>query len=346
MKLRKKVIAELEKCYSVAPLAYNGEKYILVAAEKQDPCYLFDYDGNKVDTIWEQPGGVMSMVQVPNTNGCFLATHEFYSPNDSKNAKIVYVEPKEDGWAVKTLVPLPHVHRFDIIERNGVNYLIACTLKSGHEYKDDWTMPGKVYAAVLPEDLSGIDEEHPLQLEVIQENMLKNHGYYKITKDGLSHALISCESGVYDFLPPGDVKDGWTVSKLVEDPSSDAVLLDLDRDGEEELVTISPFHGENIYVYKKIDGKFKKVFSYDYAEFAHAIYGGNIQGKETVIIGHRKGTRDLQSITYDQEKRQFQVEVLDHDCGPANVYKFDDGEREFMVSTNREINQIAMYTFM
>ncbi len=55
--MEKKKIAELEKCYSIAPLIYQGKPHILVAAEKTDRCILFDAEGNEVATVWEEPGG-------------------------------------------------------------------------------------------------------------------------------------------------------------------------------------------------------------------------------------------------------------------------------------------------
>lgn len=136
-----------------------------------------------------------------------------------------------------------------------------------------------------------------------------------------------------------------SIEKLVDEPASDALLVDMDGDGEKELAMISPFHGENIYFYKKIDGKFNKVYTYDTADFAHAIYGGTLLGEPTVIIGHRKGARNLFAFTYNKQEAKYEVTVLDEDCGPANVFKFERNGEEVLVSTNREIDEVAMYTF-
>lgn len=345
MKAIKKVIGNLNKCYSIAPLSYEGKEYFLVAAEKQDPCYLFDLEGNKVDTVWEGPGGVMSMVQVPGSNGQFLATHKFYSPNDSKEAKIVIVTPKGKGnWEVQTLVEIPHVHRFDIVTRNGVNYLIACALKSGHEFKEDWSMPGKVYAAVLPEDLSVFNDENQLELTILKENMLKNHGYYKVEEDGVQTSVVSADCGVFQFIPP-ESKDGeWEIKTLITDATSDATLVDFDGDGEKELLALAPFHGEKIRIYKKVNGAYEKVYEYEKdAEFTHAIYGGTLLGKPAAVVGHRKGERNLIAFTYDEEAGAYKSEILDYDCGSANVYHYVKDGKDIIIGANREIDEIAMY---
>lgn len=64
-----------------------------------------------------------------------------------------------------------------------------------------------------------------------------------------------------------------------------------------------------------------------------------------MIIGHRKGERNLLLFTWEQEKGQYQVEILDRDCGLANVFKYERGTEEVLISTNREIDEVAMYTF-
>lgn len=343
--MKKMVMAELEKCYSVAPLHYQGKQHILVAAEKKDRCILFDADGKEKATVWEGPGGVMTMVQVPGTDGQFLATHKFYSPNDSKEAKIIIATPDGRGnWNIRTLTDLPFVHRFDILSNDEANYLIACTLKSGHEYKEDWSSPGKVYAAKLPDDLFCFDDANQLQLEAIKDGMLKNHGYYRIVEDGKESALICSDNGVFRFYPPETPEDKWQKEQLLDVPASDAVMADLDGDGKMELVVISPFHGDEVSVYKETDGRYEKVFKYpEKAEFLHAIWSGKLCGKTVVVLGHRKGARRLFVLLWTDGHYTFKT--IDDDCGPANVYGYNYEGRDILVATNREINQIAMYTF-
>ena len=78
-------------------------------------------------------------------------------------------------------------------------------------------------------------------------------------------------------------------------------------------------------------------------EFLHAIWSGKIEGKPVVMVGHRKGNRDL--LKFYWEDGAYHAEVIDHDCGPANAYGFHKGDKDYVIATNREINEIAMYEF-
>lgn len=345
MKIGKKVISNLVKCYAIAPLFYRGQKHFLVASEKDERCLLFDLEGNEVDTIWTTPGGVMCMVQVPGSDGQFLSTYQFYSPDDSKEARIVIVTPTNKGnWEVRTLVALPHIHRFDILQKNGVNYLVACTVKSGHDYAGDWSNPGKVYVAELPNDLSTFNQNHQLKLVVLKDQLFRNHGYYRIEKKGNATSLISADNGVFQLSPPERKGEAWDVEKLLNTPASDAVLVDMDGDGEEELAVLSPFHGNQICFYKKQEGQFVKVYEYKkQTDFLHAIYGGNIGGKPIVIIGHREGEKSLIAFSYNPESGTYQTQILDTGCGPANVYKYTREGKEVLIASNREVDEVAMY---
>ena len=97
MKATKNVIGQLEKCYVLATFRYDGADHILAAAEKKNPCYSFDLEGKLCDTLWEGPGGVMTVTQVPG-QPILMATQKFYSPNDSAAAKIDYYRRIDGVW--------------------------------------------------------------------------------------------------------------------------------------------------------------------------------------------------------------------------------------------------------
>ena len=343
LKVEKRVIANIEKCYAVCPIKIRGVQGFLIATEKEGGCYFFNLDGELIETIWSDFGGVMSLVPVPNQDGQFMATQEFYSPNDSKNARIVLATPLEDGWEIRTLAELPFVHRFDILSTPDDNFLLACTLKSDHNFKEDWTHPGKIFGCVLPADLS--DPAYTLDLKVLMDGLTRNHGFYRSSEDGLPFVLISTENGIFKVKPPSGTNSGWQIDKILDQPSSDATLVDLNGDGSMELVTFSPFHGDDLNIFHLDDGKYVLEYSFpEKLEFLHAIWSGTINEIPLVLIGHRKGNRDLFALTYDHTTKTYQRQVIDDDRGPANVTYLEAGGKQMIIATNRETDEVATYT--
>jgi hypothetical protein len=350
MKVTKKVISDLNKCYSIAPITVEGKPCFLVAAEKKDPCYLFSEDGEKLETVWTEPGGVMTMVQVPGVDGQFLATHKFYSPNDSLEAKIVIVTRRgKDDWEVRTLCNAPFVHRFGILNRGGTNYLIVCCLKTGHEYKNDWRFPGACFGAELPKDLSSYNEDNTLPLTLIMEGMLKNHGYSMTKHGGHDAALVGCEEGSFLFDPPAVKGGDWEVTQILDIPTSDSVLCDFDGDGKPELGVISPFHGNSLTIYHLDEhGNYVPQWKYGVpekeTEMLHATWADTILGKPSWIVGWRKGTKNTIIITWDAEAGDYKTEFIDQNTGCANAMHFVNSKgQDVVIGTNREIDEAALY---
>jgi len=343
MRVKKKIIANLKKAYCVAPLQYHGVPHILVASEKNHECLLFDRSGNQKDVVWSGPGGTMSMVQLPDSEGAFLATQRFYSPNDSKQSEIVLVTPKPGGgWQCDALIHIPHIHRFDILTRRTAHYLIVCTICSGRDYKDDWSYPGEVYVCQLPDEISGTTR---LTLSRLMTGLYKNHGYFRWEQNGESSAIVTANEGVFHIVPPESPNKNWETKQIVDIAASDVLMADLDNDGREEMVLFSPFHGDNLLVYKQIGHRWKIVYHHPLKmEFLHALCKGTIDGASCAIIGHRKGNAELILLRY--ENGCFTTQVIDNGFGPANVSFFTGKDDDFIVAANRETDQVALYTLL
>ena len=343
MKAEKKVIGSLNKCYACATYEYDGVNHLIVAAEKTDPCYSFTMDGKKADTLWEGPGGVMTLLQFHGREDVLLATQKFYSPNDSAQAKIVYYTKDENGWTCHVLCDLPFVHRFGIIENITGKYLVACTLKSAHAFKNDWTCPGRIWTAKLPESLLEFNEDHQLELTPLVSGLYKNHGFaVHENADGSSFAVVGTENGVYKVCPPELYGTECTAECLLETPASDVLYLDFDNDGERELLVLSPFHGDTLSVYKKINGAFEKVYEREEKmPFIHAIYGAYVNGRFVAFVGNRQEAKERIALEY--KDGSYQVSILDQGAGPANCMYYSDNGRDMLLAANRETDEIALY---
>ncbi len=338
MRVEKIATHHLEKCYSIASLQVEGVPHIVVAAEKVNRCLLFSAQGELVDTIWDEPGGTMTIVPLPDKSGRFLASQKMYSPNDALEAELVLVSRSGLGqWQVEPYLSLPFVHRFEILNANGINYLIAATIKGGHSHRDDWSVPGKIYAGVLDNSFS------PPRLEPVLEGITRNHGFFKASNKDGDYVVISGDQGVFKIFPPHKESSGWESEKILDKAVSDIYFIDIDGDGIDEMVTLAPFHGDELAIYKFIEGSYELIYTHPQEMgFAHALWGGIWSGKQVLFFGHRQGkSRDLYLITY--EEGEYNFKVIDKDVGPTNLLGYQNSGDFYLVSANREIDEVAFY---
>lgn len=342
MQYSKKVIASMPKAYAIGMFEGEDARSFVIGVEKDGPIRRFALDGTPMETVTEGPGGVMTITQVPGRKDQLLATSEFFSPNyGSDTAGIVSYTRAADGtWSTHRICDLPYVHRFGVlVGADGQLWLIACTIKGAcRKIKNDWLTPGAVYVAKLGDSL----ETETVELTELSGCQLQNHGFW--TNEDHTLALVSTAAGVFRYVPPATADGEWSVSCLIVQPTSDICVADFDGDGKDEILTLSAFHGDTLSVWHEGDTEdtYKKVWEDpEKRDFLHAIWSGTIAGEPCAVIGNRKAGRDLFRVHFADGT--YQLEMIDHDRGPANCWVFTDGDTTRIIAANRETDEVALY---
>jgi hypothetical protein len=337
MKIIKKHLCDLPSCYATAQIYQDGRTKFLIAPDAYGPCYSIDSDTLERETVWQSPGGTMAMVPLPGKNGDFLAVQRFFPDFQAQDAEIVHVFQKKGRWQQNKLFKLPYVHRFDILTRSGINYIICCTLCTTKKHLDDWNAPGKIYAAELPDDLS-----HPILLKIIADGMNRNHGYLSFKKEDYDMAMTACDQGVFNIEPPEQRNGKWIVRKVLDKPVSDIALVDINGDGIAEMFAIEPFHGTDFTIYQMTKEGYTPIYRYpEKLEFCHAIWGGKVRNETVFIGGSREGRRELFMLRY--KNGSIKHEIIEAGSGPANVTVVNGRTQDLIVATNRDKGEVAMY---
>ncbi len=339
MNIEKIVLDEIYRCYCTSSVTVDGVLKILLASEEvEGSCYAyFGENFSQKEVVWEKAGGTMSIVEIPGSNGEFLAVQKFFPGFNALNSKIVWGKYVDGKWQIKDFISLPYVHRFDILQANGKRYFLGCTLCDSKAARDDWSAPGRLWVGELPDDLN-----QPMELKSIQEGLLKNHGYCKGIFEGKEAGYTTCDSGIYVAVPPQSSGEEWTVHHIYDEPTSDVAVYDLDGDGEKELAIIAPFHGNQFKILKYKKDKYEEVYSYPKPiDFAHAVWAGDIRGKATIVGGIRRMDCELFYIQYDGE--EYLHEMIETGVGTANVAIVRQPQRDIIISANHTKNEAAVY---
>jgi hypothetical protein len=337
MHFTKKHLCDLPFCYAVTQIQLDGRTQILMAPDAYGPCFSFDTETLEKETVWEGPSGTMGMVQLPGRNGDFLAVQRFNPGFQAQEAEIVYVHRVVRGWQVKTLLKLPYVHRFDILQRAGLRYLVCFTVCTSKKNEEDWSSPGGIYAAQLSDDFS-----QPVALDQIGGGMTRNHGYWRVQNEGYTSALSACDQGVFEVLPPDQQNGKWTLRNILAKPVSDIALCDIDGDGVDELAAIEPFHGTDFVIYHKTEEGYTPVYRYPQKlAFCHVVWGGRLRGQPVFIGGCRAGNQEL--FLLRNIDGSIQSETIEIGSGPSNVTVVRDPRQDLIAVANRGTGQGALF---
>lgn len=339
MTVIKSSIDKIERVYSTATVG-SPPHALLVASEGYGPCKLYAAPSFEPCVVDGNPGGTTDLCPHPRDDSIFFAVSGFVPVFDAAESHFNVVRRNGDGWLMTPIEKVPYLHRFDVLDRGGRLFLIGATLCESKKERDDWSSPGEVFVREIHADTFALGEPTS-----ILGDQYVNHGFIRTVWDGREVYLISSRSGLWRLDIPRDPLGEWNAVQILDEPISDSAVCDIDGDGSDELAVISPFHGDTFRIMKPSGSSMEVVHSRS-IEFGHVLWGGQINGIPSFILGYRKAEKALVLIRFVEG--QFVETVLDTGGGPSQVSVYQDPFSCSILAANRATGivdgEVALYT--
>lgn len=333
--MNKKVVLNIESVYTSNAFQIGSETYVAAGSETLPEVYLYNLNTGESSFVDGCPGGVMSFVPVPGNPNLFYSIMGLFPPFVGLEAGVFMHDRSGGSWKTTKAMELPFAHRCDILSRGGKNYLFAVSCSKHKENPADWSQAGEVYVIRLDE--KGL----PQTPERIDNSIIRNHGMLRKRINGVETICVSGAEGIYYFdqLP----NETWVMKPLFDKEVSEFGFIDLDGDGQEELVTIEPFHGENLNVYKKNGSDWELKYNASLS-FGHGLSCGMFNKEPIIMVGNRRGsfTLDMFKAT-NVDKGQFTREAVEEEAGPTQTLVFKANNTDYILSSNQKKNEVAIY---
>ena len=338
MRVERKSIATMSMPYAVATVRLGGRVRTVAATEDHGKTIISSPPDWEAQEMLAEPGGCMSVAQPAGSERLF-AIYGCFPGYQFHHAAVYEILPKEGGQAsdLRSIFPLPFAHRICFATRKGTEYLISANLARTKKSPDDWADPGAVHAAVVPDSPEG---------EWVQESILgelhKNHCMYSGILQGRRVLMIGGAEGLFSFDLDAD-EEGWEARPILNHEISEVVAIDLNGDGFEELVTIEPFHGNQLVVYRRDGTAWSRVGEYS-LEYGHGVCGGLVNGKRVLVVGNRAGDGNLElfipEVTADLRLTR---RVVAGGVGAANVALVEHEGESWIVAANQRESEVVAY---
>ncbi len=340
MQFAKRVLARLNMPYPLGFVTVGGETCVIASTEDRGPVVLASPPFERAEEILPGPGGSMALVEDPETPGELYAIMGCFPGYRFQTGSIHRLRGeavgREGGWVSSKILDLPFAHRIGFVDRAGTRSLLAASLAADKSDPADWSRPGSVYACAVPRH----DGER-WQLVPILEGIHRNHGFLVTRFKGKRSVLVAGAEGMFmtDLDQPGD---SWVFTRVLREEISEIAVFDIDGDGQDELITIEPFHGNRLCVYAPAPGRWRKAWEGE-LDFGHCLLAGNLDGAPAILVSNRAGGRDLLLFRFARGLSQPTRVVVDPGAGAANMLILSRAGGDLVFSTNQSAGEIAVY---
>ena len=336
----------MERVYSLAnvPPGNHGEPAgLLAGSESEGPILSFWAPDYRPRLLARKPGGFISLATFIHSGERFVVAATRFFPGFNAADCEIHIYPLDRGDEVESVhsFPLPYTHRVAVIEISGQNYFVASTLCSEKDSKEDWTHPGGVFLSRIPDRL-----EDPWERGSVMEGLNKNHGMElaRIDKDGPRGFLISALEGLFFLNIPDHPDEEWNAIRIDEAESSDAFAFDWDGAGQPQIFSIQPFHGHSVHVHRKVGDRWEKQLLTEEIDFGHILWAGNLLGRRALVVGWRRGSRDL--VVYwkiGPGPDDYEIETIDGGIGPAQMLVYNGKDENRLVVSGHGVASVLLY---
>lgn len=331
--MKKKSILEIQSVYTANAFEIDGVTYVGAGSETTPAVYVMDLLASTASYVSGCPGGVMSFVPAPGHPDLFYSIMGLFPPFVGADAGVFMHRREGESWETAKAMDLPFAHRCDILVKDGRSYLFAASCSKFKKDPADWENSGELY--VIPLDA---ETGMPGAPELVYDKIWRHHGMLKARVHGSDTLLFSGAEGIF-YMELNDGK--WTVKQLFDHEVSEFGLIDLDGDGMDELVTIEPFHGNTLNVYKCVGGEWTKLYT-DELWFGHGLSCGMFKGEPVIVVGNRRGPLTL-CLYRRAADGGFERETLEDAVGPTQTQVFTADGVDYILSANQLKNEVALY---
>jgi len=347
VKVTKRTLAALERVYSIAVVpgrSTDGWPAFLAGSEGDGALLYFEPGKYEPIEIASEPGGFISLWAFERGASKYAVASTDFKPGfKAENCRIIVYPLDEPGdgrcFEVGTL---GYTHRVAVLELEGLKCFLGSTLCCAKAFKQDWTQPGGIHLAVIPEAVEG-----EWEFKQIVTGLNKNHGmdFARLDEAQRGGYLLSAMEGLFFMKVPESIDGQWEVETIAEGEHSDAFAYDWDQAGSAQIFTISPFHGNRVSIYRRQESGWCATVIADDISMGHVLWAGELLGRPGLLVGGRDGDKELRLYRKSGAGGgEFSYEIIDEGIGPTQIAVVERGQGSAgLIVAAHGVNEVRTY---